>query len=252
MLVMGIAFVVLTFLYRTVFGADFLHAAGVVGIPGFEGVVMPIEGAPAQVPFFTAIAGGNVILTILMSLWVLIIAFFVGGTTLIYATRAMLAWSIDGVAPEKLGEVNDRYHTPHWALLVGAVIGFFFLFLYTIPQVLGPVSGFLGLAVAFIAVSVWAIFFPFVRRSKWEGSPIAFRVGGFPLLSLLGIVASIFVVPLFIRLFFDAVVTLNPVITVQGAVLGVIAAIIWFYVYRAYRRSRGVDIDRRYAEIPIE
>lgn len=248
--VMGLAFIVLTFLYRTVFGADFLAASGAAFL-ATEGVTFPLA-APPMVPFFTAIAGGNVILTILMSVWIVCIAWFVGGTTLIYATRAMLAWSIDGVAPERLGEVNDRYHTPHWAIIVGVIVGLVFLYLFAFTTLLGPVSGFLGLAVAFVAVSVWAIFFPFVRREQFENSAIARRASGFPVLSLLGIVASIFVVPTFIRLFFDNAVTPNPTVTVQGAIVGVIAAVVWFYVYRAYRRRSGVDIDRRYAEIPIE
>ena len=247
---MGIAFIVLTFLYRTVFGADFLTAAG-ASFLGTEGITFPL-GAPQMVPFFTAIAGGSPILTVLMSLWVIAIAWYVGGTTLIYATRAMLAWSIDGVAPDKLGDVNERYHTPHWGILVGVVVAFVFLYLFAFTTLLGPVSGFLGLAVAFVAVSIWAVLFPFVRKSQFENSPIAFRVGGIPILSLLGVVACIFVLPTFVQLFSDSAVTPNPTITIQGAAIGVIAAVVWFYGYRAYRKSRGVDIDKRYAEIPIE
>ena len=52
---------------------------------------------------FTGIAGNNVVLTILTFVWVLVIALFVGGTCLVYCSRAMLAWSIDGVAPERVG-----------------------------------------------------------------------------------------------------------------------------------------------------
>lgn len=247
---MGLAFIVLTFLYRSVFGADFLTAAG-ASFLGTEGIVFPL-GAPQMVPFFTAIAGGSPILTVLMSLWVITIAWYVGGTTLIYATRAMLAWSIDGVAPDKLGEVNERYHTPHWAIVVSVIGALCWLYLFAFTTLLGPVSGFFGFALTFVAVSVWAVLFPFVRKTQFENSSIAFRVGGFPTLSLLGIIACIFVLPIFVQLLSDTALTPNPTITVQGAAIGVIIALVWFYSYRAYRKSRGVDIDERYAEIPIE
>ena len=42
---------------------------------------------------------------------VLVIAFFVGGTCLVYMSRAMLAWSIDGVAPELVEKVGIKKYT---------------------------------------------------------------------------------------------------------------------------------------------
>jgi amino acid transporter len=241
---MGIAFILLTWLYEAAFGGSFLlSAAGPNGIP--------LQG-PAYVPLFTAIAGGNPVLTIIMSIWVLFIAVFVIGTTLIYSSRAALAWSIDGVAPEWLGQVNDRFHSPHFALLLWGVIAEIFLALFAFTMVLGPISGFLGLAISFVVVSVWAIFFPFVRKEQFENSPIAWRVGGFPTMSLLGIVATIIVGYGFYRLAIDGSFSTNLQFADGGAAAGVVFAFIWFFAWRAFRKRQGVDIDRRYAQIPIE
>lgn len=243
MILMGIAFVALLSLYQTVFGSDFLLSASANGLP--------IE-APPFVPFFTAVAGGNAVLTILMSIWVLAIAIFVTGTTLIYSSRAALAWSIDGIAPERLGDVNERYRSPHWALLLWTIIGEIFLGLFAFTDLLGPISGFLGLAVSFIVVSLWAVFFPFVRKQQFENSPIAWRVGGFPLMSLLGIVASVIVGYGVYRLTIDSAFSLNLKFANYGALLGIVFAVIWFYGWKAYRKRQGVNLDRRYEEIPIE
>jgi amino acid transporter len=243
MILMGIAFVALLSLYQTVFGSSFLLSASANGLP--------IE-APPFVPFFTAVAGGNAVLTILMSIWVLAIAIFVTGTTLIYSSRATLAWSIDGIAPERLGDVNERYRSPHWALLLWTIIGEIFLGLFAFTDLLGPISGFLGLAVSFIVVSLWAVFFPFVRRQQFENSPIAWRVGGFPLMSLLGIVASVIVGFAVYRLTIDSAFSLNLKFANYGALLGIVFAVIWFYGWKAYRKRQGVNLDRRYEEIPIE
>lgn len=243
MILMGIAFVALTSLYQSAFGSSFLLSASANGLP--------IE-APPFVPFFTSVAGGNVVLTIITSIWVLAIAVFVTGTTLVYSSRAALAWSIDGLAPERLGDVNEKYHSPHWALLLWAIVGEIFLGLFAFTSLLGPISGFLGLAVSFIVVSLWAAVFPFVRKEQFENSPIAWRVGGFPLMSLLGIVASVLVGFAVYRLTIDSAFSLNLKFSNYGAIIGIVFAVIWFYGWKAYRRSKGVDIDRRFKEIPIE
>jgi amino acid transporter len=243
MVVMGIAFVALLSLYEKAFGGSFLLSASANGLP---------LDAPPFVPFFTAVAGGNVVLTIITSVWVLAIAVFVTGTTLVYSSRAALAWAIDGVAPERLGDVNEKYHSPHWALLLWAIIGEIFLGLFAFTSLLGPISGFLGLAISFLVVSVWAVFFPFVKKEQFENSPIAWRVGGFPLMSLLGIFASVIVGYAFYRLMVDSSFSLNLKFANIGALLGVVFAVIWFYAWKAYRKRQGVDLDRRYGEIPIE
>lgn len=242
-ILMGVAFIVLTFLYTQAFGSDFLLSASANGVP---------LDAPPYVSTFSAIAGGNVLLTILMSLWVLLIAFFVDGAVLIFGTRSILAWAIDGLAPERLGEVNEKYHSPHGAILAYLVVGEIFLALFAFTDLLGPLSGFLGLAIAFVVVSIWSVFFPFVRKEQFENSPIAWRVGGFPLMSLLGIIATIIVLYGFIRLTVDHTFSINLNFTIGGAIVSVVVAVVWFYAWRAYRKRQGVDIDRRYQEIPIE
>ncbi len=243
MVLMGIAFIVLTALYQGAFGSSFLLSASANGLP---------INAPPFVPFFTAVAGGHVILTILMSLWVLSIAIFVAGTTLVYGTRAVLAWSIDGIAPERLGDVNERYHSPHWAILICTVVAEVFLALFAFTTLLGPISGFLGLAISFVVVSVWSIFFPYVRKEQFESSPVAWRIGNFPLMSLLGILATVLVGYGFYRLTIDHTFSINLKFADGGALLGAVFALVWFYAWRAYRKSQGVDMDRRYAEIPVE
>lgn len=243
MTLMGIAFVVLTALYQSAFGGEFLQASAAVGVP---------LDAPPFVPFFTGVAGNNVLLTILMSLWVLAIAIFVSGTTLVYSTRAALAWSIDGVAPERLADVNERYHSPHWAIVLWTIVAEVFLALFAFTDLLGPISGFLGLAISFLVVSVWSVFFPFVRKEQFENSPVAWRVGGFPVMSLLGIVASVFVGWAFYRLTIDNTFSINLKFSNGGTIVVVVFAVLWFFAWKAYRRSQGVNVDRRYAEIPIE
>ena len=71
-------------------------------------------------------------------------------------------------------------------------------------------------------------------------------------MSLLGFLASRSVCYGFYRLLIDSTFTLNLKFSNWGTAIGLVFASIWFYAWKAYRKSQGVDLDRRYAEIPIE
>jgi amino acid transporter len=244
MITMGVAAIVLCFLYRHAFGTAFLLSSSTSTHYHLA--------APPYVNVFTAIAGGNVVLTVLTFAWVLVIAFFVGATTLVYSTRAMLAWSIDGIAPERLGDVNERYHSPHWAILVSAVIAEVWLGLFAFTKLLGPISGFLGFTFSFLAVSLTAIVFPFIKKDVFENSPVAWRVKGVPVISIIGVVSTVFVGYAMSRILVDKTYTPNLGFGDFGGLIVLVVGAIIFYVARAYRRSKGVNIDQRYKEIPIE
>jgi amino acid transporter len=229
-------------LYRGAFGSDFLQAAS-------NGT--PLDAAPFT-PLFTAIAGGNVLLTIIMSTWVVTIAFFVLGTVFVYPSRTILAWSIDGMVPKKLGDVNPRYHSPHWSLIVCAAGGLIVLALYSFTDALGIVSGFLGLAINFLVVCVWSIFFPYVRREVFDNSPIAWRLHGVPVLSIVGVVSTIGIVPALYRLLVDKTFSLDLSYVVWGAVLSIAGGFAWYYAWRWYARLRRTGDATPFAEIPVE
>jgi amino acid transporter len=244
MISMGVAMLVLAYLYRAAFGSAFLLAS--------SGSRHYTLAAPPFVNVFTGIAGNNVLLTILTFGWVLIIAFFVGGTCTVYSSRAMLAWSIDGVAPERLGDVNERYHSPHWAILICAIGAEIWLGLFAFTSLLGPISGFIGFTLSFLMVSLTAIIFPFMKREVFENSPVAWRVAGIPVISIFGVVSIVFIGVGTARILVDHAYTPNLAFADVGALIVIAVGAVIFYAMRYYRRRQGTDIDQRYREIPIE
>lgn len=241
---MGLATFLLMFLSRAAFGSDFLLASSTSADYTLA--------APPFINVFTAIAGGNVILSILTFAWVLLIAFFVGGAALLYATRAMLAWSIDGVAPKRLGEVSERYHSPHWAILVCACLAEVFLGLFAFTGLLGPIAGFFGLSISLVVAVLAAIILPFRKPEVFENSPVSWRVGSMPVITLIGVVALVPVVYVAWRLLIDSTYTPNLLVANLGGLTVIAVGIVLFYVARAYTKRQGVDFDRRYQEIPVE
>jgi amino acid transporter len=241
-IVMGATFVLMTSLYRGAFGEQFLRAST-------NGT--PLEADPFT-PLFTAIAGGNIALTIVMSLWVLTISFFVAGSVFVYPSRTMLAWSLDGMAPRQLGAVNKRYNSPHVTLVICAVIGIIVLGLFCFTDLLGVVSGFLGLAVNFLVVCAWAVLFPFVRKETFENSPIAWRVGRVPVISILGAISTLLILPIMYLLVTDTTFSVNLGFMVWGAVGSLAVGVVWYLVQKAASKRNGVDVEKQYAEIPVE
>jgi amino acid transporter len=241
---MGLATLLLMLLSRLAFGSGFLLSSSASA--NYE------LAAPPFINVFTAIAGGNVLLSVLTFAWVLLIAFFVGGAALMYATRSMLAWSIDGVAPKRLSEVSDRYHSPHWAILISAFLAEIFLALYAFTGLLGPIAGFFGLSLSLVVAVIAAIIFPFRKREVFENSPVAWRLGSIPAITVIGLIAIIPVVYVAWRLLVDSTYTPNLLVANIGGLAVIAVGVVLFYVARAYTKSRGVDIDRRYREIPVE
>lgn len=246
MITMGAASIGLMFFSRVVFGSAFLVGAGSLAAGQF-----PLA-APAYINVFAGIAGGNVLLTILMSVWVIGTIALDVGATMIYATRAMLAWGIDGVAPTKLADVSERYNSPSWAIATSAVVAIACLALYAFTSLVAILSGFMGLAITFVLVSIGGIAFPYVRRSVFESSAVAFRVAGVPVISILGVISLVFTGYVFYRLFVDSAFGSNQPFPIAMTFVVVVAALAWFYGARWYRSRQGAEFDARFREIPVE
>jgi amino acid transporter len=242
MIVTGVLMIVLMYFGRGAFGSRFLQAAPTsakVPVPPFLNV-------------FASILANNPILTILISLWVVFVIPFALGSNVIYSSRAMLAWGLDGVAPRPFANVSERRHTPVFAILTLVVLAEVALAIFTYTTAVEILSGFLGFAIAFLVVCVAGIFFPFTHRDTLERSPANIKVAGIPLMTICGVLAAPFIAFIAYRTAVDPALGANAHISL--IVNGILIAIgfAWFYGLRWYRKTRGEDVDRRFKEIPIE
>jgi hypothetical protein len=105
-------------------------------------------------------------------------------------------------------------------------------------------------SIVWFLTSVSAIVLPFTKKSLFETSAARSRVGGVPVLSLLGMLGAI----LFGYLGYNS--TINPAVGpfMLGAQLFVVGLVIFgAIVYAAsyfYNRSRGVDLRLVYSQLP--
>jgi len=103
----------------------------------------------------------------------------------------VLAWALDGLVPRKLADVSDRTHSPLWSIGLSGVLGIVFLFVYAFDPSFATISGFFGQVFTFLLTSIAAIVFPFTQRDMFAASPIKWRIGKVPVLSILGMISVI-------------------------------------------------------------
>jgi hypothetical protein len=102
-----------------------------------------------------------------------------------------------------------------------------------------------------------AVVFPWLRRDFYATSPVhGWTIAGLPAMAVTGAIATAFFAAAFVLLWRDELAA-GPLIDTGATsfwiVVGtVVAAIAWFAGMKRYRRSKGVDVDLAFRQIPIE
>lgn len=234
---------------------------GAIGFNSISGVADgSTEATLGSAPFFTTLAGilaNNVVLAvIIMAAFVAWFWFWVPAE-LAYTTRTMIAWSFDQLAPTGLGHVSRRFHTPVVAIGIatGGAIVFMWLIAFHGIALLTLVE---ALLVIWGTAMVIAVVFPWTGRQFFQASPArAWRIGRVPLMSVAGALTTAFFVVAFVLLWQDDNAA-GPLFgthhhTELWIIAGsLVAGVLWYIGNRIYRRSKGVNVDLAFKQLPIE
>ncbi len=169
------------------------------------------------------------------------------------ASRNFLAYSIDGLMPKFFGDVHPRYHTPVNALAVVGVGSILALAAFVLFPAFATLVGIFGFILGFMLVSIAAIVFPYRLRDLFESSPVNGRVAGIPVMSIVGLLSLVALVIMAWAFLTDPSAGLNgrPGLILMN--VGIfLSGLVIYYIAKAVQRARGVEISRRFAEIPIE
>jgi amino acid transporter len=245
-------------------GYPFLTAVNAVSA---NGKVYTIPNQPWWITLVSTIET-NGIFVAFMGLTFIAWAPLIVYTQIVQPVRALFAWAFDQVIPEKIATVNERTHTPVFALGVIAVASLFFLYLAAYSSsflkyvALSTIVGF----PTFIMIGISAIVFPYRRKASYEASVSNIKFLGLPLLVYFGIgsiAAGLFGGWLWLRYpllglpnggktVWDQLFTspLNGGLSLVAC--GLIVGAVIYFAGRAWRRTQGIDISLNYLEIPPE
>lgn len=239
-----------------VYGAVRMMGYEFIAAAGYTFYVVP-EQAMQMLPWntvFAAIATENPVLTFLVLAGGLMWSWSWIPGSLIFASRIMLAWSIDRVVPKPLGRVSTKYNSPFVAVIVAGIIAEFWLVAFTFVPVARALVAIAAITFTFTTIGIAAAVFPYRRPEMYENSPISeWSVGGIPFMTIVGTITALYMAGMLYFFFTDPLVgaTTTPSLVAVFGVFGL--GFVIFYGMKYYRKKyQGIDIDRAYEQIPVE
>ncbi len=253
LIVTGLLLAALAAAFEHAIGTNFLYVAGAGYWAGLnEGKFNGVYLWPNIVAMALA---GSPIIVVLIALGYILNAFQIVNNCYIGMTRVMVAMSLDRLLPEWVSRVSDRLHTP-----VNAHVAYF---LASIPVILvynlwsSWTALTLGVTFAcgyvFVVTSLAGALMPYRAKALYEASPGAvYKLGNIPLVTIFGITGFIVGGIMVLMFMFYSALGLTSVLA-YTVVFGVLAvSIIWYLLAKMIQRSRGINVEFAFKEIPPE
>jgi basic amino acid/polyamine antiporter, APA family len=244
-------------------GSEFLYVAGA----GYWSLIpeATINGFNLWPPILAVALTGSPLVVLIIGIGYLLNGFQIVCNCYIGMTRVMVAMSLDRLLPEWFSKVDEKLHTP-----VNAHIAYF---LASIPVILAynMVSGWIGLTLGvtfgcgyvFVITCIAGALLPYRARDLYEASPGAkYKLGDIPLITVLGILGGIL----------GTIMVLAFLFAPQLGVLGnwnfenfpsglwaqiiafgiILISAIWYIVVKNSQRSKGINVEFAFKEVPPE
>ncbi len=170
-------------------------------------------------------------------------------------TRVMVAMSLDRLLPDWISAVDEKRHTPanaHWAYFIASIP------VILVYNLWGAWAG-LTLGVTFACGYVFVItclagaLLPYRAKEVYEASPGAkYKVGNIPLVTIFGAVGFVLGGVMLIMFMFYSQLGLTSTLA-YSVVFGVLAVSwIWYMIVKNSQKSKGINVDFAFKEIPPE
>lgn len=255
----GVAMLI-AWLIAHVVGSAFLGAASYT-----NGSAMGFSSPPVYTEL-VGYAANNVVLGVVVTFTFLFWSYSWLPGQILNSSRNLLAYGIDGVFPAWFGKVSEKRHTPINALVVMGIGSIGALFWYTRPtSPFKTLTGIFGFILSFLMVSLAAVLFPYRQRHVFESSPVKWRVGNIPVVSIVGALsfaACGYMAWVYLN---DPLSGLSAVPHHTGGIFGyqtffmfILNIFIWllgwgvYWIAKLVRSKRGIDLSATYRELPVE
>jgi APA family basic amino acid/polyamine antiporter len=259
LIVTGLLLALLAVGIERVAGSEFGYVAGA----GYWSLIgeANINGFNLWPPILAVALTGSPLVVLIIGIGYLLNGFQIVCNCYIGMTRVMVAMSLDRLLPEWFSRVNQKFHTPMNAHLA--------YFLASIPVILAynMVPGWVGLTLGvtfgcgyvFVITCIAGALLPFKAKELYEASPGAkYKLGNIPLITVLGILGGVLgLLMVFAFLFAPQLGVLGtwslanpwPQVIAFGIIL---ISAVWYFLAKASQKSKGINVDYAFKEIPPE
>jgi amino acid transporter len=211
--------------------------------------------APPYWNFWASIATDNPLLIALIA-----VSFFCWSVMwipvgMVVFSRTIMAWSFDGLTPKWLADVSSRFRIPHKALILGTLVSFVYLAIWiSYPNsVYQYLVTYLLESTFLLGIGVTCVILPYKLKDLFEASPVRWKIGSIPILSLSGAgLAIIAIARMIIYLTNPGYAFAQTLPMMWTYVIGVVTGLAVFIGFYYYRKSKGLQVNLAYKEIPPE
>ena len=246
------AWVLPTFMFQQMAGGDFMYAYA--NAAGAEGGIQVAAGS--SIPSLAMMMTTSPIVSFLLSIGFIAVGFYFANCVFLNMTRVLSAMGMDRTLPEWFSKISQRYHAPLNAAIFYFIlaIGINLLFRYDEEAQTTIVLGGAFTSVGVIAVTgLAAVFFAYRAKHVYDVSPVAkHRLFGLPLIAVAGAVTFLAAGGVTVANLFVPELGFTTGWARTLLLVSLLISAVWFFAYRAWQKSRGVDIDLTFKEIPPE
>jgi amino acid transporter len=248
---------------QRVAGSEFLYVAGA----GYWSLIAEanINGFNLWPPILAVALTASPLVVVIIGLGYLLNGFQIVCNCYIGMTRVLVAMSLDRLIPEWFSKVDGKLHTP-----VNAHLAYF---LASVPVILAYslVGGWVGLTLGvtfgcgyvFVITCIAGALLPYRAKELYEASPGAkYKLGNMPLITVLGVLGGVIGTLMVLAFLFapqlgvlgnwdfsDFPAHLWPQIIAFGIIL---ISWLWYGIAKNNQKSKGIDVEFAFKEIPPE
>jgi APA family basic amino acid/polyamine antiporter len=224
----------------------------------YYGVSASGEGIGSILPFpgmFAIVISNNWIITILVAVSFMLASLQILCNCYIGMTRVMVGMSLDRTLPTWFSKVSPRFRSPVNAHLIYFLLGAVCIVGYNYLSSWYSMT--LGVTFAcgyvFTISCLAAALLPFRAKALYEASPGAkYTLGGFPLVTIFGVIGFIFGAWALIMFLTKSAYGLTGTTPYVVVAVILILSIVGYWVGRAYNKSKGIDVNYAFLEVPPE
>jgi len=253
LIVTGILLAILAAAFEHAIGTDFLYVAGAGYWSGLaEGKFNGVFLWPNIVAMALA---GSPIVVIIIAVGYILNSFQIVNNCYIGMTRVMVAMSLDRLLPEWVSRVSDRLRTPVNAHLIYFIASIPVILVYNLWASWTALT--LGVTFAcgyvFVVTSLAGALLPYRAKALYDASPgAAYKIGDTPMVTILGLIGAVVGGVMVLMFMFYSALGLTSVLAYEVVFAILAISVIWYFLAKMVQRSRGINVEYAFKEIPPE